>query len=128
MCWKFSIPLKKILIKKILRKYFIKSPYYKRKKEKKNNNTHLFSPNTWSHTTKWIIPWKIKKSHLLALKNNQTSPSHATQGITLWVSPHPKYKAPIPIPLKKSPLERGGITPSSPPHPKVFFWKKNEKS
>jgi len=56
---------------------------------------------------------KLKKSHLPSLKNNQTSPSHATKEATLWVSPHPKNNSPIPILLKKPPLERGGITPSS---------------
>jgi len=56
------------------------------------------------------------------LKNNQTSPSHATQKTTFWVSPHPKKNSPISIPLKKKPLlERGGITPSSPPHKKKPF-------
>ncbi len=32
--------------------------------------------------------------------------------------PIPKKRSPIPVPLKKPPLERGGVTPSSPPHPK----------
>jgi len=61
------------------------------------------------------------------LKNNQTSPSHATQETTLWDSPHPKKNSPVPIPLKKPLLERGGITPSSPLHPKKTFLKKKRK-
>jgi hypothetical protein len=42
------------------KKIFIKSPYHKREKDK-NNDTHPLSPTTPSHTTKKIIPLKIKK-------------------------------------------------------------------
>jgi hypothetical protein len=52
------------------------------------------------------------------LKNNQTSPSHATQ-----------EKFTSPNPLKKPLFEKGGIAPSlpSPPHPKKPFWKRKKK-
>jgi len=63
------------------------------------------------------------------LKKNQTSPSHATQETTFWVSPHPKKESLLPIPPKKTPLERGEITlKPSPPHPKKPFWKRRKKS
>jgi hypothetical protein len=71
-----------------------------------------------SHTTKRIIPWKIKKSYLLALKNNQTFPSHATQETTHWITFHPQKHSPIPFFKQKLALEKGGITQSSTPHPK----------
>jgi hypothetical protein len=69
---------------------------------------------------------KLENSYLPTLKNNQTSPSHATQETTFWVSPHTKNNSPIHIPLKKPPLERDGITPSSPPHPKKTLLKKKK--
>jgi hypothetical protein len=97
-----------------------------KKKRKKNKPTPFL--NHPSHTTqkKFLSKkdlWKIKKSHLPTLKNNQTFPSHATQETNPWVSPHPKNDSPFPTPSKKTPLERGGITPSSPLHPKKPFWK-----
>jgi hypothetical protein len=67
------------------------------KKKKTKKKYPLSSPNTPSQTTKKQIPWKIKKSHLPTLKNNQTSPSHATQLTNLWISPHPFKKSPLPI-------------------------------
>jgi hypothetical protein len=39
----------------LLETIFIKLPYHERKKK------HLFSINTLSHTTRRIVPWKIRK-------------------------------------------------------------------
>jgi len=57
-----SFPQKNLIFIKYFleKKIFIKSPYHKRKKDK-NNDTHPLSPATPSHTTKKIIPSKIKK-------------------------------------------------------------------
>jgi hypothetical protein len=80
---------------------------------RRKTNTHLFSPNTPSHTTKRIIPWKIKKFPPSYLENNQTSPSHATQETTLSVSPHPK-KIHLSQSLKKNLLWKGVELPHPP--------------
>ncbi len=128
MCWNFSIPQKKILIfiKYFLEKKSSLSHHITKEKRTKGKKTHSLPPNTPSHTTKRIIPWKFIKTHLLALKNNQTSPSYATQETTLRVNPHPKKDSPIPIPWKKPPLERGGINPSSPSSPKKNPFEKEK--
>jgi len=52
------MPKKMVLVfilKNFEKKKFIKSPYYERKKEKKEYTHHL-SPTTPSHTTKEISP------------------------------------------------------------------------
>jgi len=89
------------------------------KKKRQKKNAHLLFPNTPSYTTKRIFFRKLKKSHLLALKNNQTFPSHATQETTLWVNPHPK-KIHLSQSLKK-PLLLKGVELS---HPPLFTQKK----
>jgi hypothetical protein len=66
----------------------------------------------------------LKNKIYPTLRNNQTSPSHATQETNLWISHIPK-KITSPNPFKKTPpLERGGITSSSPPYPTKTFLKK----
>jgi hypothetical protein len=52
------------------------------------------------------------------LKNNQTSPSHATQETTLWLVPIPNKIHLSQFVKKNLLLERGGLIRSSPPHPK----------
>jgi hypothetical protein len=70
-------------------KYFLKKKsslnhhITKQKRPKKENPTPFLQQ---PHPT----PPKLKISHLPNLKNNQTSPSHATQETNLWVSPNPK--------------------------------------
>ncbi len=51
---------------------FIKSSYYERKKEKKKIPPHPTPPKNYFLENK-------KNPNLPTLKNNQTSPSHATQ-------------------------------------------------
>jgi len=46
---------------------------------------------------------------------------------TFGLVPIFKKKFTSPNPLKKAPLEKGGITPSSPPHPKKTHLKKKKK-
>jgi hypothetical protein len=77
-------------------KIFIKSPYHQQtpKKKKKKTIHVLQTPPPPPPKEKFLE----KKSHLLALQNNQSSPSHATQETTFWVSPHPPKNSPIPIP------------------------------
>jgi len=78
-------------------KNFIKSPYQKRRRQYIKIYTRPLSPTTPSHTTKNQFLGKLKKSLFPTLKNNQTSPSHATQETNLWISPHPKNNSPLPI-------------------------------
>ncbi len=129
MCWKFSIPQKKILIfiKYFLdKKIFIKSPYHKRKKCQKTN-THPLSPNTPSHTAKRIIPWKIKKiSHsCLGKQPNFSLPCHPRNN-PLGLSPS-QTKFTYPNPLKWNLFWKGVELP----HPillieKKPFWKRKK--
>jgi len=56
------------------------------------------------------------------LRNNQTSPSHATQETDLWVSPHPKNNSPLPIPYKNLLWKGVGL-----PHPPFLTQKKPKK-
>jgi len=72
------------------KKNFIKSPCHKRQKRKKKKKTHHLSPTTPSHTTKNIIPWKIKKIPPSYLENQPNFSLHATQETNPWVSPHLK--------------------------------------
>jgi hypothetical protein len=60
------------------------------------------------------------------LKNNQTSPSHATQETTLLVSPHTKKHSPIPNPLKNHLLGKGVELPHPPSSPKKKPFEKNK--
>jgi len=60
----------------------------------------------------------LKKSQLPTFKNNQTSPSMPPKKQPFELVLIPK-KTHFSNPYKKKPpLERGGIIPSSPPHPK----------
>jgi hypothetical protein len=72
----FYSPKKDIIFYKIFfgEKIFIESPYHKIKIK----NTHLLSPNTPSHTTKRIIPRKIKMNPLSCLEkqSNFSFPCH----------------------------------------------------
>jgi len=66
--------------------------------------------------------------HLPILKNNQISPSHATQETNLCVCPHPKNVHLSQSLKKKPPLETGGIIPSSPLHPKENPFEKEKEN
>ncbi len=123
MCWKFSIP--NIYIIFSWKKIFIKSPYHKRKKDKKTN-THPLSPTTPSHTTTKLIPWIFKKKFTFLLWE--------TTKLFLPISPKKQTFGLVPIPkkihlsqsLKKKP-------PLNLPHPPLLtqkkpFWKKRIKT
>jgi len=68
-------------------KYFLEnksslSHHIMKEKRRKKEYTHPLSPTTPSHTTKKKFLEKQKKLNLVTLRNNQTSPSHATQKTT----------------------------------------------
>ncbi len=126
LCWNFPIPQKKILlfIKYFLeKKIFIKSPYHKKEKKRKEKNPSVFSKHSITHHQ--------KNNALNFLKNTTFLPWITTK----LLPPMPPKKQPfglipirqnihLPQSLKKNLLwKRSGITPSSPPHPKKPFWK-----
>jgi hypothetical protein len=68
-----------------------------------------------------------KIPHLSTLRNNQTSPSHATKKQLLKLIPIRKNNHFSQSHLINYSLESGGIISSSPPHPIKTLLKKNEK-
>jgi hypothetical protein len=126
---KFFHSPKKILIfiKYFLEKKSSLSHHITKEKKTKKKHTHPLPPHTLPHITKRIIPWKIKKSHLHASKKKTKPlllmpPKKQPFGLV----PIPK-KFSYPNPLKETPFERGGITSSSPLHPKKPLLKKRKK-
>ncbi len=124
MCWNFPFQKKDINFYKIFswEKFFIKSPYHKRKKK---GIPPAFSNHPHPTPPKESFFGKKFKSHLHALKNNQISPSHATQETTLWVNPHPK-KIHLPQSIKKNLLWKGVELPILLSSPKKTLLKKEK--
>jgi hypothetical protein len=108
-----------------LRKKFIKLPYYQIKKE-----IYIYSPPFSNHSIphhQRNNPFKNKKKpHFPTLRNNQISPSHATQETTSWDSPYPPKKIISPNPTQKNSFGKWWnylVLPSSPQ--KIPFGKES---
>ncbi len=111
LCWKFSIPPKKKF--KNSEKFFIKSSYHKRKKEKKYP----------SHTAK-IIFEKLKNPTNLFWKTTKLFLPMPSKKQRFELVPITKINSPISI-LKKNLLWKGVELPHPPSSPKKNPCKKN---